>query len=155
MRRILVPVDGSGDALQAVREAIRLRHPPGPVEIHLLNVQPRIFAGETMIGLPAEKIDSYYYERGGQALAPAEALLKEAGMPFASHRVVGPVVQSILDKQRELECDSILMSTQGHGRIAGALLGSVSAKVLQLAPVPVMLVKAPGAPDFSGRLSAT
>lgn len=155
MRKVLVPVDGSGDSLQGVREAIRLRNSSGSVEIHLLNVQPRVFAEETMVGLPAEQIDSYYYERGGRALAPAEALLKEAGLPFVSHRVVGPVVQSILDKQRELDCDSILMSTQGHGRIAGALLGSVSAKVLHLAPVPVTLVKASGAPDFSGRLSAT
>ena len=155
MKRVLVPVDGSDDSLQAVREAIRLRNVPGTTEVHLLNVQPRIFAEETMIGLPADQIDSYYYERGGRALAPAEALLKEAGLPFASHRVVGPVVQSILDKQRELDCDSILMSTQGHGRIAGALLGSVSAKVLQLAPVPVTLVKAPAGPDFTGRLGAT
>lgn len=155
MRKVLVPVDGSEDSLQAVREAIRLRNSSGSVEIHLLNVQPRVFAEETMVGLPAEQIDGYYYERGGRALAPAEALLKEAGLPFVSHRLVGPVVQSILDKQRELDCDSILMSTQGHGRIAGALMGSVSAKVLHLAPVPVTLVKAPGAPDFSGRLSAT
>ena len=155
MKKILVPVDGSNDSLQAVREAIRQRNAPGAAEVHLLNVQPRIFAEETMIGLPAEQIDSYYYERGGRALAPAEVLLKEAGLPFASHRVVGPVVQSILDKQRELDCDSILMSTQGHGRIAGALLGSVSAKVLQLAPVPVTLVKAPAGPDFTGRLGAT
>lgn len=155
MRKVLVPVDGSGDSLQAVREAIRLRDSSGAVEIHLLNVQPRVFAEETMIGMPVEQIDSYYYERGGRALAAAEALLKEAGLQFVSHRIVGPVVQSILDKQRELDCDSILMSTQGHGRIAGALLGSVSAKVLHLAQVPVTLVKAPGGPDFSGRLSAT
>lgn len=155
MRKVLVPVDGSGDSLQAVREAIRLRNSSGAVEIHLVNVQPRIFAEETMIGLPVEQIDSYYYERGSRALAPAEALLREAGLPFVSHRPVGPVVQSILDKQRELDCDSILMSTQGHGRVAGALLGSVSAKVLHLSQVPVTLVKAPGGPDFSGRLSAT
>ncbi len=38
---------------------------------------------------------------------------------------------------------------------AGALLGSASAKVLQLAPVPVTLVNAPAGPDFTGRLGAT
>ena len=85
----------------------------------------------------------------------AEKLLLEARLPFVSHRLVGPVAETILEKQRELGCDSIVMSTQGHGRIVGALLGSISAKVLHLAEVPVTLVKNATGPDFSGRLSAT
>ena len=155
MRRILVPVDGSDDSLQAVREVMRQAHPAGQVEIHLLNVQPRIFSGETLNFMPVEKIDTYYYERGGEALAPAETLLREATLPFVSHRLVGSVAETILKKQRELGCDSIVMSTQGHGRIVGALLGSVSAKVLHMAQVPVTLVKNSPGPDFTGRLSAT
>ena len=155
MKRILVPVDGSDDSLQAVREVIRQDHPASQVEIHLLNVQPRIFSEETLIFMPVEKIDTYYYERGGKALAPAEKLLLEARLPFVSHRLVGPVPETILEKQRELGCDSIVMSTQGHGRVMGALLGSISTKVLHMAQVPVTLVKSATGPDFKGRLSAT
>jgi len=155
MRRILVPVDGSDDSLLAVREVIREARTSSRVEIHLLNVQPRIFPEETLVFMPVEKIDSYYYERGVEALVPAETLLREAALPFVSHRLVGPVAETILKKQRELECDAIVMSTQGHGRIMGALLGSVSAKVLHMAQVPVTLVKNATAPDFTGRLSAT
>ena len=155
MKRILVPVDGSDDSLQAVREVIRQAHPSGHVEIHLLNVQPRIFSEETLNFMPVEKIDTYYYERGGEALAPSETLLREAGLPFVSHRLVGPVAETILKKQREMRCDSIVMSTQGHGRVMGALLGSVSTKVLHMAQVPVTLVKNATGLDFTGRLSAT
>ncbi|HYJ17582.1 MAG TPA: universal stress protein [Burkholderiales bacterium] len=155
MRKILVPVDGSEDSLVAVREAIRQGNAAKSAEIHVLNVQPPAFVGETMIGMRPEQTDSYYYERSGRALASAEALLRMTELAFTSHRVVGPIVPSILDKQRELDCDSIVMSTQGHGRIAGALLGSVSSKVLHLAAVPVTLVKGPSGPDFTGRLGAT
>ena len=151
-----MPVDGSDDSLLAVREVIRAARTSSRVEIHLLNVQPRIFPEETLVFMPVEKIDGYYYyERGIEALASAERLLREAALPFVSHRLVGPVAETILNKQRELECDAIVMSTQGHGRIMGALLGSVSAKVLHMAQVPVTLVKNATAPDFTGRLSAT
>ena len=155
MKKILVPVDGSDDSLQAVREAIRQAQPSNQVEIHVLNVQPRIFSEETLNFMPVEKIDTYYFERGSKALAPAEKLLLEASLPFVSHRVVGPVADTILEKQRELGCDSIVMSTQGHGRMVGALLGSISSKVLHLAEVPVTLVKNATGLDFSGRLNAT
>ncbi len=74
MKRILVPVDGSDDSLQAVREAICQANSPRGLEIHLLNVQPRIFSDETLIFMPVENIDSYYYECGGKALASAEKL---------------------------------------------------------------------------------
>ena len=155
MKKILVPVDGSADSLQAVREAIRQARPSNQVEIHVLNVQPRIFSEETLNFMPAEKIDTCYLEWAGKALAPAEKLLLEAGLPFVSHRLVGPVAETILKKQLELGCDSIVMSTQGHGRIVGALLGSISAKVLHMVEVPVTLVKNATGPDFTGRLSAT
>ena len=100
-------------SLQAVREAIRQARPSNQVEIHVLNVQPRIFSEETLNFMPVEKIDTCYFEWGGKALAPAEKLLLEARLPFVSHRLVGPVAETILEKQRELGCDSIVMSTQG------------------------------------------
>lgn len=155
MRRVLVPVDGSLDSLEAVWHVIREAGTGKPVQVHLLNVQPRTIAEESMIAIPVEDLDSYYYRRGIKALECAERSLNDVGVDFVSHRVVGPVVESILEKQRELDCESIVMSTQGHGRIAGALVGSVSSRVLKMAGVPVVLVKARQVPDFTGRLGAT
>jgi len=141
MKRVLVPVDGSERAEAAVREVMRQAQ-AGAMEIDLINVQPRIFPEETLIGLPPEKIDTYYYEQGTKALASSEKLLRDAGVPFTSHRAVGPIAETIVAKAGELGCDGIVMSTRGHGKIAGMLLGSVSTKVLHLSPVPVTLVTA-------------
>lgn len=155
MQRILVPVDGSLDAMQAVRQAIREAKSSVPAEIHLLNVQPRAIPEESMIAVPVEDLDTYYYTRSALALAAAERALHDAGVDFVSHREVGPVAERILEKQRELDCTLILMSTHGHGRLLGKLLGSVSSRVLSTAKVPVTLVRAARAPDFTGRLGAT
>jgi len=156
MKRILVPVDGSEDSLQAVREVIRQASlNDRGIAIHLINVQPLVVPQETLLYAPIEQVETFYNKRSGEALESAEKLLQGVGLLFVSHRVVGPIAETILAKQRELECDSIVMSTQGHGRIMGALLGSISARVLHLAQVPVTLVKSPPAPDFAGRLSAT
>jgi len=155
VRTILVPVDGSACSERAVEEAVKLVQKSGPTDIHLLNVQPRIFVEATLVFLDPAKIDTYYYEQGSRGLASAEKLLKEAGVAFTSHRGVGPVAESIVSKAKELGADGILMGTHGHGRVAGMLLGSVSNKVLHLSPVPVTFVRLEPPVDFTGRLSAT
>jgi nucleotide-binding universal stress UspA family protein len=155
VRTILIPVDGSACSECAIEEAVKLAQKSGPADIHVLNVQPRIFVGETLVFLDPAKLDTYYYEQGSKGLASAEKLLKKAGIAFTSHRAVGPVAETIVTKAKDLEADGILMGTHGHGRVAGMLLGSVSNKVLHLSPVPVTLVRSEPPLDFTGRLTAT
>lgn len=155
MRTILVPVDGSACSERTIEETVKLVQKSGPMDIHLLNVQPRIFVEETLVFLDPAKIDTYYFEQGSRGLASAEKLLKKAGIAFTSHRAVGPVAETIVTKAKELGADGILMGTHGHGRVAGMLLGSVSNKVLHLSPVPVTLVRSEPPVDITGRLSAT
>jgi nucleotide-binding universal stress UspA family protein len=155
VRTILVPVDGSACSEQAIEEAVKLVQKSGPMDIHLLNVQPRIFVEETQVFLDPAKIDTYYYEQASGGLASAEKFLRNAGIAFTSHRAVGPVAETIVKKARELGADGILMGTHGHGRVAGMLLGSVSNKVIHLSPAPVTFVRSKPPVDFTGRLSAT
>jgi nucleotide-binding universal stress UspA family protein len=155
MQRVLIPVDGSERALQAVRAVIGQDGQQRKIEVHLLNVQPRIFPEEALMLMPAERIDSYYYEQSSKALEPAERLLRDAGMPFTAHRAMGHIAETICAKARELDCDAIVMAARGHGRIAGLLLGSIATQVLHLADKPVTLLTDKTAVDFSGRLQAT
>ena len=155
MRTILVPVDGSACSERAIEEVVKLVQKSGPMDIHLLNVQPRIFVEDTMVFLDPAKIDTYYFEQGSKGLASAEKLLKKAGIAFTPHRAVGPVAETIITNAKKLGADGILMGTHGHGRVAGMLLGSVSNKVLHLSPVPVTFVRGEPPVDFTGRLTAT
>lgn len=48
----------------------------------------------------------------------------------------------IADAARENAADVIVVGTRGHGRIAGVLLGSVTQRLLHVAPCPVLAVPA-------------
>jgi nucleotide-binding universal stress UspA family protein len=43
---------------------------------------------------------------------------------------------------REVDADVIIVGTRGHGRVAGMLLGSVTQRLLHVAPCPVLVVPA-------------
>ena len=143
MQKILVPVDGSARAESAVKEAIRLAKAGAAREIHLLNVQADLFSGTGMADLAPVDVDTYYYEESDKALAGAVDLLRKASVSFTVHRAVGDAAEIIAGHARELECDAIVMSARGHGKLMGMLLGSVSRKVLHLSDVPVTLVREP------------
>lgn len=155
MRTVLLPVDGSECSDRAVDEVIKRAKAAEKLEVHLLNVQPRIFPEEATIYLDPSRMDTYYYEQGGKALASAEKRLKSSGIAYTAHRVTGPIAENIVKKAREVRADEIVMGTHGHGQIASILLGSVATKVLHMADVPVTLVRSGPRVDFTGRLQAT
>ncbi len=150
-----IAVDGSECSDRAVEELIKRAKSTDRLDVHLLNVQARIFPEEAMVYLDTAKIDTYYYEQGNKALAAAERRLKSSGIAYSAHRTTGAVAENIIAKARELRADEILMGTHGHSKIASMLLGSVATKVLHLSDVPVTLVRAGQQVDFSGRLQAT
>jgi nucleotide-binding universal stress UspA family protein len=51
----------------------------------------------------------------------------------------------IADKARELGADAIVAGTRGHGPVAGLLLGSVTHRLLHIAPCPVRVIPSHGA----------
>jgi nucleotide-binding universal stress UspA family protein len=53
----------------------------------------------------------------------------------------GLPAEAILDVAKNRDVDLIVMGSRGLGRLAGALLGSQSQKVVQHAPCPVLIVR--------------
>jgi nucleotide-binding universal stress UspA family protein len=140
--RILVPVDGSENALRAVRYAVSTRDVyRDPVDIHLINVQRRVASGGVRMFIPQDQLNAFYLEEGEAALKSARALLDAAALPYHAHVAVGEEPESIARYAREHDCNLIIMGTRGMGTIANMLLGSVSSRTIHLSPVPVLLVK--------------
>jgi nucleotide-binding universal stress UspA family protein len=138
MLRILVPVDGSDNALRAVKFLIRKSTLfKDPLEIHLLNVQPS-FPG-TIRGV-AQLAHEEHQLQGLEALAPARKLLDDAGVKYAHHISVGEVPHIIAHYVADKNIEQVIMGTRGLGTVAGMLLGSVATKVLHLVHIPVLLV---------------
>jgi len=52
----------------------------------------------------------------------------------------GHSAQVVADTARELHADIIVVGTRGHSPVAGVLVGSVTQRLLHLAPCPVLAV---------------
>jgi nucleotide-binding universal stress UspA family protein len=140
MFKLLVPVDGPKPSVRAVRHAIKLAASGLDVSVLLLNVQPSPLPPSTAKSRRrAEMLQQL--EQADMATAPAIALLEKAGVPYKRYARSGAPADGILKLARDEKCDAIAMGTRGMGAIAGLVLGSVAIKVLQLAPVPLTLVK--------------
>lgn len=140
--KLLIPVDGSANALRAVEYVIgniaTLKDAP---QVLLLNVQWNVAAGNVKLFIDQSTIDSYYREQGMAALQAARAALDAAALPYQYHISIGTPAEAIARYAEEQAVDQIVMGRQGQGGLQSLLLGSVVHKVLHLSDRPVLLVK--------------
>jgi len=141
MTKVLVPIDGSANALHAVDIAIKAIAEGRSLEVHLLNVQPQIVSGHARMYLKKDLIDEYYAEEAQKALAPAKEKLDKAGISYTVSHQVGNVSETIAKYVKAKGCELVIMGTRGLGSVQSMVLGSVATKVLHLVDVPVTLVK--------------
>lgn len=140
--KILLPVDGSENSLRAVRHVIVMKEQyRDPIEVHLLNVQLPVVSGAVKMFISQQQLNDFYRDEGVAALKDARALLDQAGVSYQHHIGVGDLAGTIVSYAKEKQCRQIVIGTRGRGSFAGALLGSVTTKVIHLADMPVLLIK--------------
>jgi len=145
--KILVPVDGSEPALEAVRHVLDLLGNGLKAGLVLATVQEPVYLYEMVLAPGSDVLQRVTGAVGTKALADAEALCRAARVPYDREIVSGGAAQAILDLAGARGCDAIVMGARGLGAVKSALLGSVSQRVLQDAPMPVTVVKQwPSAP---------
>ncbi len=93
------------------------------------------------MGVNKAQLKRYYSEEGERKLAPAKRLLDAARIPYEPRVLVGPIAESIVKHAKAKRCDLIYVGNRGAGAVASAFIGSTASRVLQLADLPVMLVK--------------
>lgn len=139
--KILLPVDGSEPALDAVRHALTLLHTGLQATLVLVTVQEPVYLYEMVLLPDAETLERVTGAEGGKVLAGAEALFNAAGVPYERVIGTGDPAPTLLDLARRHGCDAIIMGARGLGVMRSALLGSVSQRVVLEAAVPVTIVK--------------
>ncbi|MEA2208558.1 MAG: hypothetical protein QOF54_1035 [Solirubrobacteraceae bacterium] len=147
---ILVAIDGSADADQAVTQAIDLAE----------SERARLTLFTAVVTPPAEA----YWGAAGSAAADlvrdaqtqAETVLRAAvervpnGVSVSTVLSKEPVRPALLHQIKSGEHDLVVMGSRGRGAVRAVLLGSVSHYVLHHARVPVMIVHADQQPEDGG-----
>ena len=139
--KILLPVDGSDGALEAVRYALRLQREGLRASFVLAAVQEPTYAFEMMLSPDAEVLDRVTGAEGARALQGAEDLFEAAGLKFEREIGSGDPAPVLLEIAQRFGCEAIIMGARGRGALQSVLLGSVSHAVLRDCPLPVTLVK--------------
>jgi nucleotide-binding universal stress UspA family protein len=143
MKKILVPIDGSGAALRALTQAIALaRLSAGTIHLVHAHEEPDIY-GEIAVYVPRAKMEDLQrgVSEGLLAAAAAAAELKGSGVRYTKEVLAGPIGETIARHAERLGCDAIVMGRHGKSTLGDLLMGSVAMKVLHFTRLPVLLVR--------------
>ena len=139
MLKVLVPVDGSPNALRAVRNAINEYQRHHELELHLLNVQPRLSHHIARL-ISRQDREAWLQDRAEAAMSSARAELQQAGVPCETHWAVGDRAAEICRAAVRLGVHHIVMGTARKNSLTRMLEDSVTNRVLEATPVPVEVV---------------
>ena len=144
-RTIVVPLDGSPFAEQALDQAYALAAATG-ASLLLVAVapEPDEFLAAEVGDIPVWVLENRMAEteRLQTYLQQQAARLINAGLTVEIQVVAGSPATAILDSAKEAAADLIVMATHGRSGLQRFWMGSVALKVVQSAPIPVLLVRA-------------
>lgn len=141
MTNIMVATDGSGGACRAIDVAAKLAKALA-CDLLIVTVADRLLEEEVR-QLPhgGATAGDLLEALTGQTLKAAEARAREIGAPLIEVRTCwGDVTQSLIDVAAQTSSMMIVVGRRGRGQLAGLLLGSVSQKLVSLAPCAVVVV---------------
>lgn len=138
-RRILVGLDGSEAALQALEHAAALADTLGAA-VHVLSVEEHLPAYAATVGeTDAEREYKERYYREVQAEARRRA--GRRGVPLHMEVVPGHAAETLVRRAAEGGFDLLVIGHTGHSRLHHLFLGSTADRVVERAPCDVLVVR--------------
>jgi|CXWL01.1.fsa_nt_gi nucleotide-binding universal stress UspA family protein len=143
--RLLVGVEWSDDAFEAVKAIPQLYRPTEIVLVHSVNLHP--FESPILAPMMAKKAFDEFVEAmkkaGEQVLDQVTASLPSGWAPIRRVCEVGLPATVLLDAIETYQPDLVLMGAQGRNRLTELLLGSVSHHVLTHTNKSTVIIKRP------------
>jgi nucleotide-binding universal stress UspA family protein len=153
-RHILVAIDGSEHARQALVEAIDLAR-ANNAALTVMTVVPRAnpwaLGGGFYVPVELDALERQAERASERTLGAAIAAWVPDDMPVTALVRRGAVAPTIVDQAVAGDHDLIVVGSRGRGELRSLLLGSVSHDVLQSIPIPVLVVPAAGSAGIRAR----
>ncbi len=153
LRTLLVPLDGSALAEEALTPAVRLAKPAG-ASLHLVMVEPPVSVmAMNQPGSGTQAMSAHELEGGLRhyLATTAEMLTTAHGLRTTSALLRGWPPESLAAYARQHQIDLIVMTTHGRGGFSRFWLGSVADQLLRRVTSPVLLVRPGYAPSTDSR----
>jgi len=147
--RVLLGVDGSTPSILAQHLVAGMPWPRGtavravsvvvpPVAILAASTPGLYISPDTLAEMENERIDHAH-----RVVQAADHALKDRGLVVETAVLRGPAARELTDDAITWSADMIAVGSHGHGMLAGLLLGSVSAEIVDHAPCPVLIARRP------------
>ena len=140
---ILVPIDGSGASLQAVQMALHIVQLCPSCQITVLYVIDKLVLNElARFSRRGEKeVEAELEEQGRRYLDLARKDAAGQGVTVDCQTAKGDPFEEIVAKANSLRADLIVMGHTGRRGTTRVLIGSVTQRVLDYAPCPVLVMR--------------
>lgn len=138
-RVIVVPIDGSSDALLALKYAVE--HAKAfQDKIILLNVQSNVDYETLNEYISKAQLQSMQEDKAKKIFADATQILEQHSVQYETKVRTGVPSIEISQEAKEQNARAIIMGTRGMGPALSNALGSVSYSLTHLTPCPLTLV---------------
>lgn len=147
-QRILVSIDGSSTSDRGLDEAVELAKAFGSTLqlVHVVDPIPFTVGYEALGRDTGRDIDSIE-QAAQQMLDAAKARATAAGAKNVEtvliERMTARISERIVEQAKAWRADLIVIGTHGRRGVGRMLLGSDAEQTVRIAPVPVLLVRAP------------
>jgi nucleotide-binding universal stress UspA family protein len=139
MLKVLIPVDGSENALGAVRHVINRYIEEKNLEVHLLHVCTRLPQEITRF-VSQHDLDAYHNDEAEKTLSPARDLLVQFGVPFDTHIGKGDKAEVIHNTAKAMGANEIVIGTGRKNSFTRLIEGSLTNRVMEISDVPVEVI---------------
>lgn len=142
-KHILVPVDGSSTARQAIGKAVAIAQAFNSAVTVVYVIDPYAFTGVgTDFAYGQAEYLSAAAAEAEQAIAAAKQVFEDRGISATGSVVEGhSIYRGILDAAASVNADLVVMGSHGRRGLERLVLGSVTAQVLSHAHLSVLVVR--------------
>ena len=147
INKVLIPVDGSNNALLALKHAVNVYSKDAHTEIHICNVQPKLYRHIRKYFSKSD-ISEWQAERAKAAAKSAAEFLEKAGVNFSFTYVSGDKGESLRDEAQRLGCSRIVIGSAKKNTLSRLFENSTTAKLLEISDIPVEVVTGKSIPTL-------
>lgn len=137
--RVLVPIDHSPLARDALEYALEV-HPDAEITaLHVINYVEESYSAEMLVG--PETLRDRAEKRADELFSEASELAAEAGIELSTVTKFGDPARKIIEYADETDVDLIVIGSHGRSFLSRFLLGDTADTVVHRAPVPVTVIR--------------